>query len=254
MNSSLLDLLRRNGLFRSVLAVAATLILGALGSGLWELLLKDLFVGLGNITLSLIGWLWSGYIDVLHKNIGEMDGDLLALPVFAFTIVTVVGMPWFLIWKLMHMVAKIESRIQNKDIDHSDDDFPVSEHLLRIRKKIFRLLFPLAALTTALFLILNWQLLYTRDAGSWTLRSIEIIAPSFCVPLGAMGDRQSTAYNLMILFILVPFCKIISSLSIMFLLLLMCDDNRCISNSCDSAWQRVNASGWSGSHFSGSYA
>ena len=177
MNSSLLDLLRRNGLFRSVLAVAATLILGALGSGLWELLLKDLFVGLGNITLSLIGWLWSGYIDVLHKNIGEMDGDLLALPVFAFTIVTVVGMPWFLIWKLMHMVAKIESRIQNKDIDHSDDDLPISEHLLRIRRKIFRLLFPLAALTTALFLILNWQLLYTRDAGSWTLRSIEIIAP-----------------------------------------------------------------------------
>ena len=66
MDKSFLDLLRRNGFVRSVLAVAAVLVLGALGSGLWELLLKDLFLGLGNVTLSLISLLWGGYVDLLH--------------------------------------------------------------------------------------------------------------------------------------------------------------------------------------------
>jgi hypothetical protein len=177
MNSSLLDMLRRNGLSRSVLAVTATLILGALGSGLWELLLKDLFVGLGNITLSFIAWLWTGYVDILHKNIGSADGDLLTLPVYAITVVTFVITPWLLIHKLMRMITKLEIHIQNPEIDDPDSDIPVSERLLSIRKRIFRKLFPLAALTTALFLILNWQLLYTREAGTWAQRTIEIIAP-----------------------------------------------------------------------------
>ena len=177
MDQSLLNLLRRNGLFRSVLAVAATLILGALGSGLWELLLKDLFIGLGNITLSSIALLWGGYVDILHKNIGRMDSDLLTLSVYVIVVILIVFAPWLLIQKLMSMVSKLETLLQNTEAEQSGNDLPLPDLIGRIRKKIFRLLVPMAAFATAMFLIVNWQILYTREAGKWAERSIEILAP-----------------------------------------------------------------------------
>jgi len=181
MDKSFLDLLRRNGFVRSVLAVAAVLVLGALGSGLWELLLKDLFLGLGNVTLSLISLLWGGYVDLLHQNIGKLENDLLTLPVYAFVVTALVVTPWFLIRYLIRELSKLEARLQKKEEDESRNDPPISERLRRLRKKVLRVLVPLAAVTTMMFLVLNWQQLYTREAGKWAARSIEIIAPSVAI-------------------------------------------------------------------------
>lgn len=177
MDKSFLDLLRRNGFARSVLAVTATLVLGALGSGLWELLLKDLFIGLGNITLSLISLLWGGYVDLLHQNIGKLENDLLVVPIYALVVAAVVVTPWVLIRYLMRELSKLEARLQKREEDESRNDPPISERIGRLRKKVLRVLVPLAALATMMFLILTWQLLYTRAAGGWAARSIEIIAP-----------------------------------------------------------------------------
>jgi len=177
MDQSLLNWLRRSGLIRSVLAVAATLLLGALGSGLWELLLKDLFIGLGNFTLSILTTVWSGYVDILHKDIGKMDSDLLTVPVYATVITIFFGMPWFLIYVLMRMLSKYEQRFRNPDLNQAEDDLPVPELIRRVRKKIHRLLVPLATLVTVMLLIVNWQILYSREAGNWALRSIDILAP-----------------------------------------------------------------------------
>ena len=156
MDQSLLNWLRLSGLSRSVLAVSATLLLGALGSGLWELLLKDLFIGLGNFTLSILTTVWSGYVDILHKDIGKMDSDLLTVPVYAAVIVFLFGMPWFLIYGLMRKLSKYEQRFRNPSLNQAEDDLPVPELISRVRKKIHRLLVPLATLATVMLLILNW--------------------------------------------------------------------------------------------------
>ncbi len=176
MDKSFVGLLRNNRIVRGSLATVGALFLGALGSGLWDLVLKDVLSRLGNAVLSGISLVWGGYVDVLHGDIGKLEQDILILPFFTVLSVVVMFIPWMMIFQLLRELSKL-----NDSLDRSQQlglrEVPVPEWSRRLRTKVLGVLVPLSALTTLLFAVIAWQTLYTRGASNWAARSIEILAP-----------------------------------------------------------------------------
>lgn len=177
MNRSLFELIARNKSMRTVLTVAATLLLGALGSGLWELFLKDVFLGIGNRTLTLISSLWSGYLDSLYRNVGRLHSDLLLIPIFSFFAAAGIVGPLYLTFDLWQRVTSLEKRQATGDRAAVRDQETLSDCITRARRKVIRLLSPLTLSASSMFLVMTWQTLYAREASNWSERSIEIVSP-----------------------------------------------------------------------------
>lgn len=177
MNKPLIEFIARNKSVRTVLTVVATLLLGALGSGLWELFLKEVFLGIGNWTLTLISSLWSGYLDGLYRNVGKIHSDLLLIPIFSFFAAAGIVGPLYLTLHLWREVTSLENRQATGRRAAMRDPEELSDGISRIRRKILRLLFPLTLSASFMFLLMTWQTLYTREASNWSERSIEIVSP-----------------------------------------------------------------------------
>src|SRR5712691_9111175 len=112
MESNPLELIRSNRMVRVAAAIMGTLLLGALGSGLWELVLRDVLAWAGNITLSLISAVWGGYVDALHRDIGKLYQDSLTWLLFALAVIFLIGAPWLLLAKVFQRTEKLRERIK----------------------------------------------------------------------------------------------------------------------------------------------
>ena len=177
MKSKTLEFIRNNRSAQATVWVLGTIFLGALGSGLLEIALRDIFTGLRNLTLMLISTFWGGYVDLLHKSVGKLNTDLLSLPTFAMVTGLVLFGPWFLIIHLLKRISRLKNHLTKK----ADEEVPTPEELLNeinsMRKRVFQLLIPLMVFTTLFYAISFWQLGYTRNAGNWAEQSIEILRP-----------------------------------------------------------------------------
>lgn len=164
--------------FRIALAIIGTVFLGAVGSGLWELFLRDIVLAIGNWTLSSISSMWGGYVDLLHKDIGKHRDDLLTIPILAFVAsITLVG-PWLAVHHVLRRITRVKRDIEGDEkeevlLDISD----IVLRVMQLRKTVLLVLIPLTVISTINFLIIGWQMAYTRNAGVWADRSIEILAP-----------------------------------------------------------------------------
>lgn len=173
-----------NRIIRIAWSIAGLILVGALGSGLWDLFLKDAFLELGNLTLTFIVSLWGGYVDVLHRSIGKLHHDLLIVPLFALFIVAGLLIPWAMIWKLLSMISQLRERIflrlreeSNSQFSLTEKDIPLTEEVQHLRTRTILFLVPFSVSITLLVAIMAWQLTYTRSASTWAEQSIEILAP-----------------------------------------------------------------------------
>lgn len=66
--------------FETLKYLGGALIIGALGSGLWDLFLKGVFIFLGNSFINLISLFYSGYIDLIYSHVGGGYDFLVVLP------------------------------------------------------------------------------------------------------------------------------------------------------------------------------
>lgn len=166
-----------NRTIKVIVGIISALFLGALGSGLWDLILRDIIVGLGNVTLTLISSVWGGYVDLLHKDIGKLHGDSLSVPVFAVVTEFLFLAPWILVMISLRYVSQLRKKITEykKSKPLSKDEL-----LMKVafyRKITLRAMIPLTVLTTILVAVLFWQITYTRNASNWAERSVEILLP-----------------------------------------------------------------------------
>lgn len=177
MNSTVYAQILSNRAVQVIATVIATILLGALGSGLWELFLRDIILGLGNFTLSLISSVWGGYVDLLHRDVGKLRSDLLVTPLFAFFLVILIFGPWFYVKKLLSRVSYLRKELTITGDEASQSLEQITCMVDTIRRKIFRILIPIIFCSSVMYAILGWQLTYTRNAGTWAERSIEILLP-----------------------------------------------------------------------------
>ena len=157
--------------------IAGALVLGALGSGLWELALRDAFFAMGNAVLGLIAVVWGGYLDFLHASIGKLRTDVLVVPIYAVFVTMAILGPVVLFRYLRSKLTQLEERLSPRK---HRDPFSMEEFIQEIksvRRMLHWQLAPLLLLFVAFFLVQVWQAQYTRSASTWSEQSIEILAP-----------------------------------------------------------------------------
>lgn len=77
------------------------LLIGAIGSGLWDIFLKDLFYKIGNVFVDGISFFYSDYVNSLYENVGRNSSVFNILP--GLVIITlIIGTPLiFVIWLML---------------------------------------------------------------------------------------------------------------------------------------------------------
>jgi hypothetical protein len=78
--------------------LSGVLLLGILGTALWELLIKDLMFYIGNLFVSTFSLFYKGYVDDMYSHIFGSEYSFHVLPSIAI-ILTIIAFPiyWFLI-------------------------------------------------------------------------------------------------------------------------------------------------------------
>jgi len=134
-------------------SIFVVIFLGAIGSGLWDLFLKDLLFSLVNVMVNVANYFFDGYADSLYSEVGKgqsYGGSLQLLwPIFL-----TVGIIMFL-WRYYFIYFH---RIPEK------------------RKSGYFFLF-LAILMTVLYSYKFFNSVFTYKAVNYIERSIEIVRP-----------------------------------------------------------------------------
>ncbi|MCZ4241425.1 hypothetical protein [Alteromonas macleodii] len=129
----------KQGLAGRARKVLVVLILGAIGSGLWELIFRGIILQAAELFATGISFVWHGYFDFLYSDVGAQRTDLASLP----------GM---LILILVVLLPYISYRRFNSEIDelqHYDETTHSlsSEQAQREKEKIKYYLIPLTILS-----------------------------------------------------------------------------------------------------------
>lgn len=129
----------KQGLAGRARKVLVVLILGAIGSGLWELIFRGIILQAAELFATGMSFVWHGYFDFLYSDVGAQRTDLASLP----------GM---LILILVVLLPYIYYRRFNSEIDelqHYDETTYSlsSEQAQREKEKIKYYLIPLTILS-----------------------------------------------------------------------------------------------------------
>ena len=60
--------MKKKSFYHSLVSYFWIILIGALGSGLWDLFLKDLLYNTGNVFVNSMSYMYSGYIDSLYNT------------------------------------------------------------------------------------------------------------------------------------------------------------------------------------------
>lgn len=106
MKLSDFNLSEQNRVLKWAIGVLITILLGAIGSGLWERVLSGIVDRFSHFLLSLLASLFHGYVDFLHNGIGNGIGErLILLPYLIFTSLLLIS-PWVIFGLLNERVNK----------------------------------------------------------------------------------------------------------------------------------------------------
>jgi len=146
--------------------------IGAIGSGFWDLILKDLLFKIGNYFVNTISFFHEGYIDTLYKNVGSGGSGFDYLPSMLLILV-IISLPIhlsFIIW--IYKTKSIKFRDAEQNTRSIFNVVLLKNHKLSIL--IIVILFtPMSILYTNLLI----KGISTIGAVNSISRSIEIIHP-----------------------------------------------------------------------------
>lgn len=164
---------------RSIKILAAlfgTVLLGSFGSGLWELLLRQRVLWLGDKLLILVSAVFTGYLDVIYGGVSPHYLESLAIWPYLLIWMGFTFGPWFLIWRGTRSLRGMEHLLESP-ASSLDSKPPTLLELHKYRRVFIRIGIPLALLTSLFYSGMLLTDAYTIRAGSFLERSIEIVAP-----------------------------------------------------------------------------
>lgn len=110
-----------------VLTILATIFLGAIGSGLWDFFLSDLFSSAGKYLISFYGSLSDNYFNQLYKNLGNGSSYPYLAAIHSFVLSLYILIPF---------VASRTSRpLRSKLISNS----AISENPIKLKRLLISL-------------------------------------------------------------------------------------------------------------------
>jgi hypothetical protein len=173
-------LLNRNRFLKGLLAVVATIFLGAIGSGLWDVLLGPAFHKLSSLSLGIMFSLFHGYADHVYSHVSRDPMALLSLfPYMALVVGGGIFFPWGAIVFMLRTITRAKKRILPHDEEEDVGLTPVEmlKRLDKARKLVFTGLLPLALISSLLYAEELIDTIHATDAYIFVDRSLEILAP-----------------------------------------------------------------------------
>ena len=169
----------RNPIVQAVTVVVGTVLLGAIGSGLWDRALGPFLDWLSTRSVSLMSSMFYGYLDSVYADVSRNPADYLTMFPFMFFVMLIIFAPWIGIAILFRGYGKIQRELENIG-NRSDQELTVEDLTKEVqanRRSTLVRLIPLAILSTVLYSETLFSTLYTRKAALFVERSIEVVAP-----------------------------------------------------------------------------
>lgn len=157
--------IQQNKTLKIISWIVLTILLSAIGSGIWERFLSH---GLEKVTdniLFAMSYIFHGYVDILHKSIGEGNINRMSVIPAIFLMLFAILTTWFLFiifFKINKPCSNIESKNEGKKFTYK-------------RKLLIYLL--MSIVTTIMYTDLLIEESYNRKACIFVERSLDILAP-----------------------------------------------------------------------------
>jgi hypothetical protein len=90
-----------------IYSIFSVVFIGAIGSGVWDLFLKDLIFYAGEVFVNSMSSMYSGYFDRLFENVGVQSKALMYLPSI-FIVMLIIAAPFFVYIKIRRMLRHID--------------------------------------------------------------------------------------------------------------------------------------------------
>jgi hypothetical protein len=178
------DAMREARGFRYLCYLLGVVLLGAIGSGCWELLLLPFLQWLSNATLSIWATIFSGYVEVLYKGVARDPKLMLLLEPVIFLTVILVVVPWtMLFWavRLKSHLNTLQMRGEEEKVPIEDVNDSITQRITNITGKYKFLVIAtvlLGIFSTIVYPEQYFRILHSINAASFLQRSIDIVAPS----------------------------------------------------------------------------
>lgn len=112
-------------------SIFVIIFLGAIGSGLWDLFLRDILLNIVSVMISIADYLFVGYADSLYSQIGkgQNNGGFLALLLPTLATLGVIIFPWLFYLKYFH-ITSINSSFKNNKLAYLFIFFAITINIL----------------------------------------------------------------------------------------------------------------------------
>lgn len=174
---------------RWVAGLSGALLIGALGSGLWEVAMKPTLMWIGTRLIEAAAFLWGGTLDSIYADVGAGNSERLVVLPFILSSVALLTLPVagaILVNGKVKDLQERWKRIKNRPSSNAVEELPPIEKLLADADARLRSL----NISTKWFLLpgslavslgvatITAEVLYVREASNWIERSIQIVAPA----------------------------------------------------------------------------
>jgi hypothetical protein len=162
-------------LLKKFISLLGLLLIGAIGSGLWDIFLKDLLYNIGNIFVDGVSFFYSDYINSLYENIGKNASVFDILP--GVVIITLfIGLSFFFLIFMMFIYRKAIKG--DDDINKSNKATKPSSYSLKSRKILIIIAILISLYNSITYTNLLIKEMTTLRARNYIERTSEIIHPN----------------------------------------------------------------------------
>jgi hypothetical protein len=123
--------------FGKVYSIFSVVLIGAIGSGVWDLFLKDLIYYTGGLFVKVMSSMYAGYFDRLFEDVGLQSKALIYLPSI-FIILLLIAAPLFVYIKLKRTLKRINdysNEVPNEPSESKVTDF--LSNLAKTKQRVF---------------------------------------------------------------------------------------------------------------------
>ncbi len=150
------------------MGVFVTIVLGAIGSGLWERFLSDLFDKLVLWSINVINIAFTSYKDGIYASAAMGFHENYSLSTYAF-IMSILPVAYY--WVVLRHPARVRS-----DSKRADSSSSKTRHFMRSRKGYW-VVVGMTCTVYAFCLHTTAKMRYTNEVLTYSLRSLDIIEP-----------------------------------------------------------------------------
>ena len=168
---------RWSGLYKSAGAVISVVLLGAIGSGIWDLALSPGVDWAVNRLLRVASWTYDGFADFLYRRVSRDPHNAFARLPYVFVMSSLIYLGIVAPVLLIRRLSRLRTSIVLADTPGETNPEEIVANVDRYRKTIARVMLPVAGISSVLYLGMMFQDIHANEAAIFVERSIEILAP-----------------------------------------------------------------------------